>query len=213
MDTYITSYENYSIWQLSNENLWELAKFVVDENYKHHAGGIVPSNYLSEIEAIFIEEQIYFNFSKVFVAKNSEQKVIGAIRIMNYTGNQTLPLQKLFNITSLTHISPQDSDIAMWHIGRFAVATDLGRFGILLFKQLLLYALQPICNAEKGIVFAECDSKLLRTMRTMGIQVLHLANGIEYLGSETIPAYATRDGIESFFNRNKSLLNHLNASA
>lgn len=32
MDKYINSYEGYSFWELSNENLYELAKFIVTEN-------------------------------------------------------------------------------------------------------------------------------------------------------------------------------------
>jgi hypothetical protein len=85
-----------------------------------------------------------------------------------------------------------------------AVNTDIGRHGLLLFKSLLLYAMYPICNRKKGIVFAECDSKLLRTMKLMGIRVHSLGNGIEYLGSETIPVYSTYDDLVGFFRENQS---------
>ncbi|MDD2618835.1 MAG: hypothetical protein PHT87_08590, partial [Bacteroidales bacterium] len=57
---------------------------------------------------------------------------------------------------------------------------------------------------QKGIVFAECDSKLLRTMKLMGIRVHSLGNGIEYLGSETIPVYSTYDDLVGFFRENQS---------
>lgn len=64
----------------------------------------------------------------------------------------------------------------------------------------------PICNREKGIVFAECDSKLLRTMILMGIQAKALGEGINYLSSETIPVYATRGGLTDFFNKNQQII-------
>ncbi|WP_373810685.1 hypothetical protein [Porphyromonas macacae] len=36
MDRFITKFEEITLWQLSKESLFSLAKFVVDENYIHH---------------------------------------------------------------------------------------------------------------------------------------------------------------------------------
>ncbi|CDN32533.1 hypothetical protein BN938_2463 [Mucinivorans hirudinis] len=39
----------------------------------------------------------------------------------------------------------------------------------------------------------------------MGIAAKPLSDGIEYLGSLTIPMYVTRDGLEFFYNNHKQL--------
>ncbi|MDR0613261.1 MAG: hypothetical protein LBG45_07275 [Dysgonamonadaceae bacterium] len=49
----------------------------------------------------------------------------------------------------------------------------------------------PICKHKKGIMFAECDRKLFKTVNSLGIKAIALGEGIEYLGSLTIPMYAT----------------------
>lgn len=208
MDKFITFYDKYTIWQLSKDNLRELAEFVVTENYKHHTNNRADTHFDTEVEAVHREEVLYFNRSQIFVAKNTENNIIGAIRLMLWDGKETLPIQSLFGIQCLNDISPDDSCSAIWHIGRLAVNTDIGRYGLLLFKSLLLYAMYPICSRKKGIVFAECDSKLLRTMQLMGIQVHQLGDGIEYLGSETIPVYSTYDNLVGFFRANQSLVRH-----
>lgn len=214
MDQSISSYGNYTIGQLPEQNLYELASFVVSENYKHHVKERSDANFLSEIEIVYQEEIRYFNRSRIFVAKNSEDTIIGAIRLMNWDRKEVLPIQKLFNIQSLENISPADSEVAIWHIGRFAVSADIDRHGLYLFKMLLLYALYPICECEKGIVFAECDCKLLRTMQLMGIDVKNLGESIIYLGSGTTPVYATAEDLMFFFSKNQSLLyTQLNVSA
>lgn len=203
MCNFITSYDNYSIWQLSENGLMELAEFVVLENYKHHTAGRFNDDFHSEVASVYNEEMRYFSRSRVFVAKNDQGAIIGAIRLMNWNKKEILPIQSIFEIQNLCDISPEDGNTAVWHMGRLAVSTAIGRYGLILFKLLLLYAMYPICDEERGIVFAECDSKLLRTMLLMGIQVKTLGESIEYLGSETIPVYATRDGLVDFFNKNQ----------
>lgn len=213
MDELISLYDKYSIWQLSKDNLYDLAKFVVRENYKHHANECLPPNFDVEVEAVYQEEIRYYNCSKTFVARNSDMKIIGAIRLMHWDGNEKLPIQSLFNINNLYNISQEDNSTAIWHIGRFAVNTDIDRYGLMLFKLLLLYAMSPICKRKKGTVFAECDSKLLRIMRLIGIKVHQLGEGIDYLGSKTIPIYSTGDDLDVFFRENETYLHfHPNAS-
>lgn len=203
MCKFISSYDNYSIWQLSESALLELSEFVVLENYKHHTDGKFNNDFQSDVISVYKEEMRYFSRSHVFVARNEHGAIIGAIRLMNWNKKEILPIQTLFDIKNLFDISPEDSHTAIWHIGRLAVSTDISRYGLILFKLLLLYAMYPICNHEKGIVFAECDSKLLRTMLLMGIQVKALGEGITYLGSKTIPVYTTRSGLTEFFDKNQ----------
>lgn len=207
MDQFISSYSNYTIEQLSQHNLFQLASFVVTENYKHHVKEGINADFASEVESVYQEEIRYFNHSRIFVAKNSESAIIGAIRLMNWDRKEVLPIQKLFHIRPLEKISPDDSGAAIWHIGRFAVSSNISHYGISIFKTLLLYAFHPICEYEKGIVFAECDSKLLHTMQSMGIDIKILGESIIHLGSGTIPVYATSKDLLNFFNKNQSLLN------
>ncbi len=208
MDRFITSYDNYSIWQLSENGLMTLAEFVVMENYKHHKNGQLNDEFHSDVSLVYDEEIRYFSHSRVFVAKNMENRIIGAIRLMKWDNKEILPIQSLFGIQNLSDIFSEDGDASIWHIGRLAVSTDIGRYGLILFKLLLLYAMYPVCNHEKGIVLAECDSKLLRTMLLMGIHVKTLGEGIKYLGSETIPVYATRSGLMDFFNKNRLIIHN-----
>lgn len=64
----------------------------------------------------------------------------------------------------------------------------------------------PIMQYEKGIMFAECDSKLFRIVNQLGFRAIALNEGIPYLGSDTIPMYSTRDGMLEFVERNMNLL-------
>jgi hypothetical protein len=202
MDKLIASYKNYSIWQVSRSGLYDLAKFVVLENYKHHKN-VTKINH-NEIQAVYNEENRFFSQSKVFVAKNNNNKIVGTIRVMEWSGQEELPITKLFGIQNLHEISPEDSNAHVWHIGRFAVNSDLGRYGISLFKILMLHAISPICRHKKGIMFAECDSKLFKIVNHLGIKAIALNKGIEYLGSLTIPMYATCSGMMEFYIRNRT---------
>lgn len=117
MDTFITSYDNYSIWEISKNGLSDLAKFVLLENYKHHKK--ISKNEIvnkEEIQQIYDEEVRYFNQSKIFVAKNDQREIIGAIRVMKWNRVDELLIMKLFGIIHLNEISPDDSNTHIWHI-------------------------------------------------------------------------------------------------
>ena len=49
MDKFITFYDKYTIWQLSEDSLHELAGFVVRENYKHHANGRLNIHFSADL--------------------------------------------------------------------------------------------------------------------------------------------------------------------
>src|SRR5690554_4051167 len=99
MDKFITFYDKYTIWQLSEDSLHELAGFVVRENYRHHTNGRLNIHFETEVEAVYREEVRYFNHSRIFVAKNSENNIIGAIRLMLWMGEKHCPysLYSAFN--------------------------------------------------------------------------------------------------------------------
>lgn len=207
MDKFIASYHNYSIWQLSENGLMDLAQFVVYENYKHHQMVEKLNNdFQSEIISVYNEEMRYFSRSDTFVEKSKDNDIIGAIRLMNWDRKEALPMHELFDIGSKYDIPLEYENTPIWHIGRLAISNKVGRYGIVLFKLLLVYAISPICKQKKGIILAECDSKLLKTLQIMGMQVKPLGKGAHYLGSETIPVYATYNGVKRFFFNNHSLM-------
>lgn len=113
MDKFITSYGNYSIGQLSENGLMSLAEFVVWENYKDHTGCQLNDDFHSEVTSVYDEEMRYFNRSRVFEAKGVENKIIGAIRLMNWNKEEVLPIQSLFDIQNLCDISPEDGNAAV----------------------------------------------------------------------------------------------------
>ena len=214
MDRFIASHENYSIWQLSKNGLFDLATFVVAENYKRHQNMAFNKDaHIDEILDVYSEEVRFFEESKILIAKNDRNEMVGTIRLLKWNGKEELPITRLFGIANLNEISPEDSSVQIWHVGRFAVSSDLGRQGILLFKVLMAYAATSICEYEKGIMFAECDSKLLKIMKIMGLKAVALDDGIEYLGSVTIPIYITRSGMAEFVAQNQaSVLNVVSSS-
>ena len=73
----------------------------------------------------------------------------------------------------------------------------------------MLYAMIPIYENRNDVLLAECDNKLLRAMKLMGIQAQKLGEGISYLGSETTPIYIRHDGLSDFFQKNRGLLHRI----
>lgn len=204
MDKYINSYEGYSFWELSHENLYELAKFIVIENYKHHQSDKVEMVDI-EVAQVFDEELQYLPNSRIFAVRDRDMEIVGAIRILKWNHKDVLPITKLFDISSFHQIDPIHSKEHIWHIGRFAISNKVGKFGIVLFKILMSSVISMICKNDNGVMLSECDSKLLKTLHLMNIAAMPLSDGIEYLGSLTIPMYVTRDGLEVFYNNHKQL--------
>ena len=114
-----------------------------------------------------------------------------------------MPLQKIFGINPFLAITePNVNDI--YHIGRFAVKKDACDLN--LFKRLLVCVSEVICKNNNNIAFAEIDSKLLRILRLLGLKAMVIGESVDYLGSETIPIAMTSEGIMSFYNKNKHLV-------
>lgn len=51
MDRYITTYETFSLWQITEmSSLPSVARFVLEENYKHHKGKVGTGVLLAEAD-------------------------------------------------------------------------------------------------------------------------------------------------------------------
>ena len=193
--------QNIEYYTMCNENTDELIHFVINENHLHHRE-IVTAEQINSIRQILCaEEKQYFN-SHIFVAM-SNNIICGSIRIFQKTANQILPIEKIFNI-NVEDLAGAGTPI--YHIGRFAVSKGADKRGFHIFKTLIALALQVAQQGQGGIVFAECDVKLLRTIRLLGIEAEAIGSPIHYLGSETIPIQLPWTGYQIFLNKNKDLL-------
>ena len=203
MNKFTSTNNRYTIHQLPTYKLYRLAEFVVHQNYRHHTKE-TESDYRREILSVYREELSYSVHSHILVATTFDEQIVGSIRLMKWDKMQKLPIQKHFHLTSFIHLLPVDC-ATIWHIGRFAVDSD-ANCGLTLFKQLMLYAMVPIYENKNDVLLAECDNKLLRAMKLMGIQAQRLGEGLKYLGSETTPIYITYSGLADFFQKNQNLL-------
>ncbi|WMI96704.1 hypothetical protein [Bacteroides fragilis] len=205
MEKLIYTNGQYNIWQLvGKENLNELAEFVVRENYKHHVGDFSSESIKNEIYSVYQEELQYIDNSTIFVVRNDAGKIIGSIRVFKWDRKKTLPLQKIFGINPLTAIH-SETDYNYWHIGRFAIDSLAGIPTVILFKQLMVYAVHPIICDSKSYMIAETDSKLLKVMNALGIETVRLGHSINYLASETIPVYSSKNGLLLFYSHYENL--------
>jgi len=185
--------------RLRVNQILDLSKFVVTENFKHHSNNVLPENYKADVNSIYKEELNYFNNSEVFVSKNSSGSISGSIRVLKWNYVDVLPIQNIFGINPLLVAGDTFSN-DIWHIGRFAIKKEVQNIN--LFKQLMVCAISPICKNKGNIAFAECDSKLLRILTLLGIKATVIGNSVNYLGSETIPILMTYDGLIDFYMQN-----------
>lgn len=205
MEKLIYANEHYKIGQLGKENLYELAEFVVKENYKHHVGCLSSEYMKDEIDTVYKEEFLYADNSTIFVVRNLAGKIIGSIRVFKWDKKKILPIEKIFGISPLKAIH-SENNYNYWHIGRFAIDSFAGISTFTLFKQLMVYAVHPIMCDDRSYMIAETDSKLLKIMNALGIETIRLGHSLNYLASETIPVCSSKKGLLTFYNHYRNLL-------
>lgn len=206
MEQFVIAGKGYAIYESDDEILYELAEFVVRENYLHHSGqNSIPP--LAEIENVCNEEKRLMNISRVLVARNEEGQIIGSIRVTRWDKKTTLPLESLFGINPLD-LNFDNKVTTFWHIGRFSIS-KIGVYStMLLMRTLMIYAVYPIAKDATSCLLAEVDRKLFNVLGKLGIRVYQLAPSIHYLASETIPVYSTSKAMMCFYERNKYLHRH-----
>jgi len=199
MEKVILKCDDYSILEVGLERLYDIASFIVNENYKHHATGSIPHNINNEIDNIYDDEVIYSPNALYYVVIDKGGKMIGSIRTFKWNKFIKTPMEKIFNISPLEKVK-NSSTSSFWHIGRFAINSKAGFSTIKLFKQLMILAITPIVNDNESYMFAETDSHLLRVMNSLGIETIQLGKSETYLASETIPICSSRKGLLPFYS-------------
>ena len=195
---------NYTISRLQTSELHELIHFVVEQNYSHHSPktdkGTIEEETLSLVDE---ERMICSDNSLTYVARSRLGQIIGSIRSCRWDRKATLPMLKIFNINPAEIIEPSE-DVQFWHVGRFAVDSCCGISPIILFKQLMHFAIIPIVEAGNAIMLAEVDNHLMRVVNHLGIKTHPLGNSIVYLGSLTTPVYSLASDLHDYYDRYKT---------
>lgn len=207
MEKHIVTFNNYSIWEAEKSFLWDLSEFIIRENYTHHAGTISPQEISDKTNAIYEEELSYCDNSKIYIARDNDRKIIGTIRCFKWDRQKPLPIQKIFGINPIDVI-PNAESCEFWHVGRLAVRKGYDFSTLSVFKTLIMYAIKPIVDCNKGYMIAETDRKLLKSVNSLGMQTIALGEPITYLASETVPIGCPSIGLSPFYQKNKYLLDY-----
>lgn len=205
MEIKIWTCDKYSIFKVGIDRIYDIAKFVVSQNYYHHTSVSLPITARNEIEDIYKEELSYSRDSTYFIVRDKEEKLIGCIRVFRWDKRIPTPMQKIFHISPLEKVDSAPAT-SFWHIGRFAIDSTSGFSTVTLFKQLMTLAVEPILREEDSYMIAETDSHLLRVMNALGIETRQIGNPQIYLASETIPVCSSKKGLTKFYQRCYPLL-------
>ena len=192
----------HSLKRLETHEIFNMVKFIVNENFNHHMYNASKQHYTSEVNTLYDEELTYYQNSKIYIERDSYGSILGSIRVLKWNFVDTLPIQKLFGINPLYHMDlTKVNDV--FHFGRLAIQKSYP--SLQLFKKLIAIAIAPICQDKQNVAFAECDAKLLRVLSLLGITSKMIGKPIHYLGSETIPIMITYDDLIDFHLKNKGI--------
>lgn len=196
--------EKFTVSLATKSYTYEVARFVVNENIKHHTDCEDLGQHLRDIEKVYTEEASYED-KIMYVAHDNQGELIGCIRVFKWNGNLILPIEKEFGV-SLHSLFSSDQKMNFWHVGRFAISKTAGQVSIELFKLLMELAITPIVNdPENSCMIAETDCHLLRVMNKLGMNTRQLAESRYYLESETVPIVSMKSDLMYYYNKNSYL--------
>ena len=115
MKNLVAQYKNFCIYNVGKEYLYDVVKFVIFENYKHHSKVETVENIDEEITSIYEDELSFAETSQIYVAEDNEQRMIGCIRVFRWDKKIFLPTHKIFNINPLNNIQ-ETLNSSFWHI-------------------------------------------------------------------------------------------------
>jgi len=192
--------DTYSIYESDTDCAKEIAEFIVKENYGHHLSRhFMDSAMIEEIDNVCTDERSHKN-SLFYLARTSEGKLIGSIRVFKWNRKDLLPIEEIFHINPLKRIG-DNINYSYWHVGRLAIEQDPGFSTLTMFKELMALAISPIVQDSHGYMIAETDCKLLRVMNMLGINTTVVGEPVNHLASMTVPIYSSRMDLMPYYNR------------
>lgn len=195
--------KGYYLGALKKSEIIKLLRSFILDIYDHFDFNYSKEDYIEELRILYAEEIKHFDNSVYYILRDQERNNIHAsIRITLWDKNSTLPIEKLFGITIQQFPFIKTKNV--WHIGRFFISNKIPGNRIKLLKKMLFNAFYPIASIGNSILFAECDAKLIYTLRKFGINVETLGSSIEYICSETFPICIQDDTLMSFIKKNQT---------
>lgn len=195
--------DNYYFTKLNRHELPELIHFYLvttQEHYKLHEYS--EHDYRTDYESLIAEDFVFFDYSIYYVLRSKiDNGIHASIRITYWDKETCLPIQKLFDIkTKDLLISGIDN---FWHIGRFVISGKIIGNRINILKKMLFDAFYGPHSLGSGLIIAECDRKVVNTLRKLEIESYQLGDPIIYFYSETLPIYIRSQWLETFIQKNR----------
>ena len=198
MERPIITTVDYTVFEADESVLWELATFVVRENYCHHSGedSLCQNDIPRMITTVYQEERELSEISRILIVRNNAGEIIGTIRSTLWDRKTILPMERLFGINPLDCEFSKDIS-KFWHIGRFAIYNEGSKYPKSILKTLISTVTTPIRKERTGCLLAEVDRKLFKNLKVLGVDAHQIAPSIHYLASETIPIYSKSSELSS----------------
>ncbi|ULT26336.1 hypothetical protein KUH03_05335 [Sphingobacterium sp. E70] len=92
-----------------------------------------------------------------------------------------------------------------WHIGRFVISGKIIGNRINILKKMLFDAFYGPYSLGNGLIIAECDRKVVNTLRKLEIESYQLGDPIIYFYSETLPIYIKSQWLETFIKKKNKI--------
>jgi len=195
--------ENYYFTKLNSAELPELIHFYLITTQEHYKpDGYSEQDYHTDYKALIGEDSAFFDQSIYYVLRSKiNNEIHASIRITYWDKEICLPIQKLFDIKTEDLLIPEVDNF--WHIGRFVISGKIIGNRINILKKMLFDAFYGPYSLGNGLVIAECDRKVVNTLRKLEIESYQLGDPIIYFYSETLPIYIKSQWLETFIQKNK----------
>ena len=195
--------ENYYFTKLNSAELPELIHFYLITTQEHYKpDGYSEQDYHTDYNALIGEDSAFFDQSIYYVLRSKiNNEIHASIRITYWDKEICLPIQKLFDIKTEDLLIPEVDNF--WHIGRFVISGKIIGNRINILKKMLFDAFYGPYSLGNGLVIAECDRKVVNTLRKLEIESYQLGDPIIYFYSETLPIYIKSQWLETFIQKNK----------
>ncbi|VTR45639.1 hypothetical protein [Sphingobacterium thalpophilum] len=195
--------ENYYFTKLRKDELPDLIDFYLRATQEHYKlSAYSEQDYQTDYASLIGEDLVFFDQSEYYVLRSkTDNGIYASIRITYWDKETNLPIQKLFAIKTEDLLLPDIENF--WHIGRFVISGRIAGNRINILKKMLFDAFYVPYSLEAGLIIAECDRKVVNTLRKLEIESYQLGDPIIYLYSETLPIYIRSEWLEVFIQKNR----------